>query len=175
MSENSTILLNAVLQKAIKEGTGRSVKNVYGVQLPLAGKTGTSQNYADAWFLAYNPNLVMATRVGASMPSIHFNNGANGSGSTLALPLIAKTLQKAQKNRKIKNKYFTAFAELPVVYEHVLDCDDFIETTDIENFFGEIFKNKNTTFEKASKKAARKAKRKNKKPFFKRVFGKKED
>jgi len=175
LSENSTILLNAVLQKAIKEGTGRSVKNVYGVQLPLAGKTGTSQNYADAWFLAYNPNLVMATRVGASMPSIHFNNGANGSGSTLALPLIAKTLQKAQKNRKIKNKYFTAFAELPVVYEHVLDCDDFIETTDIENFFGEIFKNKNTTFEKASKKAARKAKRKNKKPFFKRVFGKKED
>ncbi len=175
LSENSAILLNAILQKAINEGTGRSMKNVYGVQLPLAGKTGTSQNYADAWFLAYNPNLVMATRVGASMPSIHFNNGANGSGSTLALPLIAKTLQKAQKNRKIKNKYFTAFAELPVVYEHILDCDDFIETTDIENFFGEIFKNKNTTFDKASKKAARKAKRKNKKSFFKRIFGKKED
>ncbi len=175
LSENSTILLNAVLQKAINEGTGRSIKNVYGVQLPLAGKTGTSQNYADAWFLAYNPNLVMATRVGASMPSIHFNNGANGSGSTLALPLIAKTLQKVQKNRKIKNKYFRAFAELPIAYEHVLDCDDFIETTDIENFFGEIFKNKNTTFKKASKKAARKAKRKNKKPFFKRIFGKKEE
>ena len=175
LKKNSTILLNAILQKAIKEGTGKSMKSVYGVQLPLAGKTGTSQNYADAWFLAYNPNLVMATRVGASLPSIHFNNGANGAGSTLALPLIAKTLQKAQKNKNIKNKYFTAFAELPVEYEHVLDCDDFIETTDIENFFGGIFKNKNTTFEKASKKAVRKAKRKNKKPFFKRLFGKKDE
>ena len=86
LNKNSTILLNAVLQKAIKEGTGRSMKNVYGVHLPLAGKTGTSQNYADAWFLAYNPNLVLATRVGASLPAIHFNNGKNGSGSTLALP-----------------------------------------------------------------------------------------
>lgn len=175
LNKNSTILLNAVLQKAIMEGTGRSMKNVYGVQLPLAGKTGTSQNYADAWFLAYNPNLVMATRVGASMPGIHFNNGANGSGSTLALPLIAKTLQKAQKNKHINNKFFTAFAELPVAYEHALDCEDFIETTDVENFFDGIFKNKNTTFEKASKKAARKAKRKEKKSFFKRLFGRKDN
>jgi len=151
------------------------MKNVYGVQLPLAGKTGTSQNYADAWFVAYNPKLVMITRVGATMPSIHFNNGANGSGSTLALPIIAKTLQKAQKNKSIKNKYFTAFAELPTEYEFVLDCDDYVETTDIEKLFKGIFKNKNTTFEKASKKAARKAKRKNKKSFFKRLFGKKDE
>ena len=175
LDKNSTILLNAVLQKAINEGTGRSMKNVYGIQLPLAGKTGTSQNYADAWFLAYNPNLVMITRVGASLPGIHFNNGANGSGSTLALPLIAKTLQKAQKNKNIKTKYFTAFAELPAEYEFVLDCEDYVETTDIENFFSGIFKNKNTTFDKASKKASRKAKRKNKKSFFKRLFEKKED
>ena len=175
LNKNSTILLNAVLQKAIKEGTGRSMKNVYGVQLPLAGKTGTSQNYADAWFVAYNPNLVMITRVGASMPGIHFNNGANGSGSTLALPLIAKILQKAQRNKSVKDKYFTAFAELPTEYEFALDCDDYVETTDMEKLFGGIFKNKNTTFEKASKKAARKAKRKNKKSFFKRLFGKKDE
>ena len=157
LNKNSTILLNAVLQKAIKEGTGRSMKNVYGVQLPLAGKTGTSQNYADAWFVAYNPNLVMITRVGASMPGIHFNNGANGSGSTLALPLIAKTLQKAQRNKSIKNKYFTAFAELPTEYEFALDCDDYVETTDMEKLFDGIFKNKSTTFEKASKKASKKS------------------
>ena len=172
---NSTVLLNEVLQKAMKEGTGRSMKSVYGVQLPLAGKTGTSQNYADAWFLAYNPNLVMATRVGASMPSIHFNNGTNGSGSTLALPLIAKTLQKAQKNRNVKSKYFTAFAELPAEFEYALDCEDYVENSDIEKLVSGIFKNKNTTFEKASKKANRKAKRKNKKSFFKRLFGKKDE
>ena len=66
--------------------------------------------------------------------------------------LIAKTLQNVQKNKSIKNQYFTAFAELPSEYEFVMDCEDYVETTDIENFFGGIFKNKNTTFEKASKK-----------------------
>ncbi len=175
LEKQSTVLLNAILQKAINEGTGRSMKNVYGVYLPLAGKTGTSQDYADAWFLAYNPNLVIATRVGASLPIIHFNNGANGSGSTLALPLVAKTLQKVQKNKRLQKKYFINFDQLPNELENVLNCEDYMDTSEIEKLFESIFKNKNTTFEKASKKASRKAKRKNKKPLFKRIFGKKEE
>lgn len=175
LEKQSTVLLNAILQKAIIEGTGKSMKSVYGVHLPLAGKTGTSQDYADAWFLAYNPNLVVATRVGASLPIIHFNNGANGSGSTLALPLVAKTLQSAQKNRGLQKMYFTNFDELPVALENALSCDDYIDVSEIEKLFEKIFNNKNTTFEKASKKASRKAEKKNKKSLFKRIFGKKEE
>lgn len=173
IEKQSTDMLNAILQKAMVEGTGRSMKSVYGVDLPLAGKTGTSQDYADAWFLTYNPNLVLATRVGASLPIIHFNNGANGSGSTLALPLVAKTLQKAQNNRTLRKKYFTSFTGLPLEYEDALNCDDFVDDTEIEKLFDDIFKNKSTTFEKASRKASRKAK--NKKSLFKRIFGKKDD
>jgi len=169
--KQSTDLLNAILQKAIIEGTGKSMKNVYGVNLPLAGKTGTSQDYADAWFIAYNPKLVMATRVGASLPSIHFNNGANGSGSTLALPLVAKTIQKVQNSKSLQYKYFDSFDKLPFEYEEALLCEDYIEDSDFEKLLEGIFKKKSTTFEKAS----RKAKRKNKKSFFKRIFGKKED
>ncbi len=142
--------------------------------LPLAGKTGTSQNYADAWFIGYNPKLVVATRVGASMPVIHFNNGVNGSGSTLALPLVAKTLQKIQKNKVLSNKYFASFEDLPLAYSDALDCVDYVDDSEIEKLFDGLFKNKNTTFEKASKKAARKAKRKNNKSFFKRLFEKKD-
>lgn len=173
LEKQSTVLLNAILQKAIIEGTGKSIRNVYGVHLPLAGKTGTSQDYADAWFLAYNPNLIIATRVGASLPIIHFNNGANGSGSTLALPLVAKTLQMVQKNRSLQNKYFTKFKNLSGELENTLNCEDYMDTSEIEKLFENVFKNKNTTFERASKKASRKAKRKNKKSLFNRIFGKK--
>ena len=169
--KQSTDLLNTILQKAIIEGTGKSMKNVYGVNLPLAGKTGTSQDYGDAWFITYNPQLVMATRVGASLPSIHFNNGANGSGSTLALPLVAKTLQKVQNSKSLQKKFSISFDKLPFEYEDALLCDDYIEDSDFEKLLEGIFKKKSTTFEKAS----RKAKRKNKKSFFKRIFGKKED
>lgn len=169
----TTPFMNEILQKAINEGTGRSIRSTYNVNLPLAGKTGTSQDYADAWFVGYNPNLVIATRVGASLPSIHFNNGSNGSGSKLALPIVAKTLQKIQRTKNFKKKYFVSFKSLPEAYDDALACVDYMEDSDIEKFWDKIFKEKNTNFEKTSKKAERKANKKKKKPFFKRLFGKK--
>jgi penicillin-binding protein 1A len=170
----TTPFLNAILQKAINEGTGRSMKNVYGVNLPLAGKTGTSQDYADAWFMAYNPKLVIATRVGAAYPSIHFSSGNNGSGSKLALPLVAKTLQKVQNNSNLRRSLFKRFDQLPVAYQDALACEDYMEDSHFERFFDGIFKDENITFEKESRKTERKEKKKKKKSFFKRIFGKRD-
>jgi len=175
LKESSTILLNAMLQKAMVEGTGSGMRNVYGVRLPLAGKTGTSQDYGDAWFLAYNPGLVVATRVGATYPVIHFKSGSNGSGSALALPIVAKTFQKVQKNKSMTRKYFQPFADLNGAYTYALDCEDYVDPSEMEKFFDDLFPDKSTTFEKASKKAQRKAKKENKKSWFKRLFSKKEE
>lgn len=169
LKASSAELLTAMLQKAVNEGTGASMKSVYGVQMPLAGKTGTSQDYGDAWFLAYNPEMVVATRVGATYPVIHFDKGSNGSGSALALPLVAKTLQGVQKNRSLKRKYFKAFEPMTDENGFALNCIDYVDDSEFEKFFDDFFAKKSTTFEKASKKA----KKKNKKSFFKRLFGKK--
>ncbi len=171
LKDSSVELLTAMLQKAVREGTGASLKSVYGVEMPLAGKTGTSQDYGDAWFLAYNPEMVVATRVGATYPVIHFNKGSNGSGSALALPLVAKTLQGVQKNRSLKRKYFKSFDTMTDENSFALNCNDYVDDSEFEKFFDDFFAKKSTTFEKASKKA----KRKNKKSFFKRLFGKKEN
>lgn len=170
--ESTSGMLTAILQKAVREGTGRSLNSVYGVSAPIAGKTGTSQDYGDAWFIGYSTDLVMATRVGASFPLIHFNNGANGSGSTLALPIVAKTLQKAQKDSGMKRKYLTTPRTQD--YLQALSCADHIDDSEIEKFFDDLFKDKNTTFEKASKKAKRQAKKEKRKSWFKRVFSKKD-
>ena len=114
----------------------------------------------------------MATRVGASFPMIHFNNGSNGSGSTLALPIVAKTLQKVQKNTGMKRKYLRISSSQ--YYSDALSCPDHIDDSEFEKFFDDIFKDKNTTFEKASKNAKRQAKKDKRKSWFKRVFGKKD-
>ena len=172
LSESTSDMLTGILQKAVKEGTGRSLNSVYGVSASIAGKTGTSQDYGDAWFIGYSADLVMATRVGASFPLIHFDNGANGSGSTLALPIIAKTLQKVQKSSGMKRKYLTVSGSQD--YLETLSCPDHIDDSEIEKFFDDIFKDKNTTFEKASKKAKRQAKKEKRKSWFKRVFSKKD-
>ena len=168
LSERTTRLISAILQKAIREGTGSSMSSVYGVTLPLAGKTGTSQSYADAWFTAFNPSLVIVSRVGASSPVIHFNNGSDGSGSTLALPLVAMTLKKLQMNSHLTLQLISSFPELPPELSDELNCPDFKEKSFLDKFI-DNFKKDRISSRKGVLKDGQK-----KKSFFKRLFGKKD-
>lgn len=143
--------MGAMLEKAIREGTGASVNSVYGVKVPLAGKTGTSQNYADAWFAAFNPGLVIVSRVGASTPAIHFNNGSYGSGSALALPLVALTLKKAEKNREVMERINVPFAPLPPELAMALDCPDFKDKSFFDRLF-DVFRDNNIDYRKESRR-----------------------
>jgi penicillin-binding protein 1A len=158
--------MNAMLQKAIREGTGASLKTLFGVKAPFAGKTGTSQNYADAWFAAYNPKLTIIARVGASSPGIHFNSESNGTGSALALPLVALTLKKIESDPETRGQFIASFPDLPPELEGALDCPDFKKDNFIDKFM-DLFKKKEIIFNKDSIKADRK-----KKSFFKRIFRK---
>jgi len=113
--------LTVILEKAINEGTGKQIRNRFGLKSDLAGKTGTAQNYSDAWFMAYTPNIVIGTWVGTSSPSIHFNNGL-GSGSVLALPICGNILKDIEKQPELKEKYLTNFKTTQTI-----DCEPFFE------------------------------------------------
>lgn len=167
LDSRTSEIINAILQKAINKGTGVAMNSTYGVKLPLAGKTGTSQNYSDAWFIGYNPDIVIATRVGASSPSIHFTSGAYGSGSRLALPLVALTLQKAQRDKTLKKDVNTYFKPLSSEIAKALDCPDFKEDSGMEKLF-DSFRSDKTTEKKKTRKG--KKKKKKKKGLFNRIF-----
>lgn len=177
ISENADALLTAMLQRAVREGTGASLGYVYGINIPLAGKTGTSQDYADAWFSAFNPSFVIISRVGASTPAIHFNSGANGSGSSLALPLVGITLREVQKNKDLKQKLFSTFPDLPPVLADQLNCPDFREKTFFEEVI-DIFKGQKRPSEKHNEilrpgQVKPEVPAEKKKSFFRRLFERK--
>lgn len=134
LDERTELLISAMLQKAVREGTGAAVSNLYGVDVPLGGKTGTSQNYADAWFAVFNPGIVIVSRAGASTPAVHFNNGSSGSGSALALPLVALTLKKVINDPSLRGEFISDFPGLPPDLQNLLDCPDFRES----NFFDRL-------------------------------------
>lgn len=133
--------LNKILRKAILEGTGRSMRSQYSIKSQICGKTGTAQDYSDAWFACYNPKLVLVTRVGASSPSIHFNQGYLGSGSKLALPLVGITLQKSQSNTSLQKLIFGNFDFADSTVSQELSCPDFKEKNSVEKII-EIFDSK---------------------------------
>ena len=169
MSERTTMLMNAMLQKAIDEGTGISLRHIYGIDMPMAGKTGTSQNYGDAWFAAYNPGMVMVSRAGASTPSIHFNE-ASGSGSALALPLVALTLQDVQQNRELAGRLVSPFPALPPELRSAMECQE-LEERSIFDRFVDIFKRDERTTDIEIKKPEAKPQAEKESPsFLRRLF-----
>jgi penicillin-binding protein 1A len=172
LSDRSSLLMCAMLQKAIREGTGVSMNSVYGVSFPLAGKTGTSQDYADAWFAAFNPKLVIVSRAGASSRAIHFNSGSNGSGSALALPLVALTLKKVRQNPVLMDSLVTDFPELPPDLADALDCPDFKDKSFFDRII-DIFEKDKKPYDDQGAKTRTKTKTKRKiDSFFRKIFKK---
>jgi len=129
--------ITAMLEKAVDEGTGVSMRNRYHIQADLAGKTGTAQNYSDARFMVYTPDLVIGTWVGANSPDIHFQSGL-GSGSVLALPIAGEMIAGTEKKSSARNTYLTSF-NLPDEITEQLNCEPMREKG-ISGFFNRLGK-----------------------------------
>ena len=164
LSGRSCEFISAILQKAVIEGTGTSMRTVHGVNSPFAGKTGTSQNYADAWFAAFNPKLTIVARAGASSPVIHFNSSSHGTGSALALPLVALTIKKIESHPETAKQFIAPFTDLPPELEGALDCPDFKEDNFLDKLLDILKKKEIEEYYKTERK---------KKSFLERLFRRK--
>jgi penicillin-binding protein 1A len=120
--EDLGMLMTSMLEAVVDSGTARSLRSVYGLRSDLAGKTGTTQNNADGWFIGYSPNIVAGAWVGAELPSVHFRTTALGSGSHMALPIFGMTFRKIEANNKLSAQYLPPFAPLPLELLIELDC-----------------------------------------------------
>jgi penicillin-binding protein 1A len=125
ISSTTSEQITAMLALAIDKGTGIKMRKAYGIKSDLAGKTGTAQNYSDAWFISYTPNLVLGTWIGASSPKMHFMSGI-GSGSSLALPISGDIISSIEKQPSLKRKYLTHF-EYSFNTSELTNCDAFRE------------------------------------------------
>ena len=89
--------ITSLLQSVVKHGTGKKVRSL---NRPVAGKTGTTNNYVDAWFMGYTPELVTGVWVGKDKDE---PLGKNETGSRAAIPIWLQYMQKALANKPITN------------------------------------------------------------------------
>ena len=101
LDENATYKTLDMLQAVIDGGTGSRVRYIYGIKAPMGGKTGTSQNHSDAWFMGFTPNLVAGCWVGGEVPSIHLESMAQGQGAAAALPIFGLFMQKVYADKTL--------------------------------------------------------------------------
>lgn len=88
------------LMKGVMDGgTGSRMRFKYGVKAEMGGKTGTTNDNSDGWFMGYTPSLTFGAWVGGDERKIHFNSMANGQGASSALPIAALFMQKVYANQ----------------------------------------------------------------------------
>jgi penicillin-binding protein 1A len=94
ISEESAHKMLYMLQSVVDGGTAGRLRFRYNFKGQLAGKTGTTNNNSDAWFMGLTPTLVNACWVGGDDRDIHFDSMAMGQGASMALPIFALYMQK---------------------------------------------------------------------------------
>lgn len=135
-SETRQIMIE-MMKSTVNTGTASRIRNSYKLPNAIAGKTGTTQNNKDAWFVAITPKLVHVTWVGLDNHELGFKNTSLGQGANAALPMFALFMQKLNKEQKFSAISNAKFESPSDNVFNKLDCDPIKK----DGFIKRLFKN----------------------------------
>lgn len=133
MSEETAYLMLEMLKGVVNEGTGIRLKYKYKFNQEIAGKTGTTQNHSDGWFIGITPDLVTGVWVGAEDRSVHFRSLSLGQGANMALPIWAIYMKKIYADTTL-NVSQEGFEKPTTQLTVELDCDKLQQAKDTDRF-----------------------------------------
>ena len=134
ISEESAHKMLYMLKAVVDGGTASRLRFKYQMKGELAGKTGTTNNNSDAWFMGITPTLVNACWVGGDDRDIHFDSMSMGQGATMALPIFAYYMQKIYGDKQLGYNENAIF-DLPDGYDPCSFAEEALETNGIEDIF----------------------------------------
>jgi penicillin-binding protein 1A len=102
MNEEKSYIMLQLMKGVVQMGTGSRLRFRYKLNNPIAGKTGTTQNNSDGWFMGITPDLVSGCWVGGEDRAVHFDRTDQGQGASMALPIWAKYMQKVYADKTLK-------------------------------------------------------------------------
>ncbi len=109
ISEQDAFTMVKLMEGVVQFGTARSLNN-YGINVQKAGKTGTTNDFTDGWFIGYTPELLAGTWVGCDDPFIRIYSGTSG-GNEMAMPKWGYFMQKVYDNKRLPYGKQTTFDE----------------------------------------------------------------
>lgn len=120
LTEDASYKMLHMLKSVIDGGTGGRIRFRYGLKAPMGGKTGTTQNNSDGWFMGFTPSLVSGCWVGGEDRSIHFDRLAEGQGASMALPIYGLYMQKVYADKTLGYSQEEDF-DIPEIYANPCD------------------------------------------------------
>jgi penicillin-binding protein 1A len=122
-SETTAYKMIYMMRSVVDGGTGGRIRRNYGLMMPMGGKTGTTQNNSDGWFMGYTPSLVSGVWVGGEDRDIHFDNIVEGQGASMALPIWALYMQKVLKDSNLGYSATESF-DVPASFNANSGCEE---------------------------------------------------
>ena len=123
ISDRTAYLMANLMQGVVNGGTGYALRSRFGLTGEMAGKTGTTNDNADGWFIGYTPQLTAGAWAGFEDMQVHFAALANGGGSASALPIWGYFMQSVRKDPSLAPYYNVEAFESPGNFELNLNCD----------------------------------------------------
>lgn len=150
IDEETAYLMLNLLEGVINQGTGirlrgsnlwrERVNEDYGsFTMPIAGKTGTSQNHSDGWFMGITPKLTAGVWTGADLRSIHFKYIGPGQGANMALPIWGYFYKKVLADESLGIKEDEMEFKKPLNFNINLDCDELEKKENSPASFDDFF------------------------------------
>ena len=122
MTQRSADIMNYMLRSVVDSGTAKRLRTVYGLRSQIGGKTGTTQDQTDGWFIGITPHLVAGAWVGGEEQNVRFRSLGLGQGANTALPIYGLFMQKVYKDPRYRN---TSNATFKIPFSNLkeeLDC-----------------------------------------------------
>ncbi|MFT2010874.1 penicillin-binding protein 1A [Pontibacter sp. 13R65] len=176
LSRTNAAIMLQLMQGVVEEGSAGRLRTEFGLKMDIAGKTGTTQEQADGWFIGITPNLVTGVWVGAESPKVRFRTLELGQGSRTALPIWGDFTKRVAQDPAYVGFYNSRFKALPPELQARLACESYREAAPDQNIFERVFDSitdkVNQTYDdwknqrksrREEKKRERQEKRKNKK------------
>ncbi|GGZ49986.1 transglycosylase domain-containing protein [Mesonia mobilis] len=123
------------MKATINEGTATRIRNIYGLSNDIAGKTGTTQDNKDGWFVGITPKLVTVTWVGNDDQRIGFSSTGIGQGANSALPIFGEFMQELNRDEDFNSITQAKFETPDDEVLNDLDC----ELSKEDGFFKKLF------------------------------------
>ncbi len=127
LAEEDADVMIKMMESVIDSGTAKRVHYRYGIYGAVAGKTGTTQNHSDGWFMGFTPKLVAGAWVGAESPRVHFRTMGVGQGSNTALPIWGEFMKRVYKDKSYKHYRRTKFTPMADSLSAMMQCPPYLD------------------------------------------------
>ncbi|MEL6731756.1 MAG: transglycosylase domain-containing protein [Bacteroidota bacterium] len=127
MNPTEADMVAYMLRKVVDSGTAKRLRYTYKLRNQIAGKTGTTQDQTDGWFMGANPELVVGVWVGGDERKVRFRSLRLGQGANMALPIYGRFMQKVNGSGKYRNIRDAQFTNPSILAMEGLNCNMYVE------------------------------------------------